>query len=121
MSQERTFVAVVDDESTVCRALKRLLRSAGYDVITCESGAELFRSLDSRMPDCAVIDIQMAAMDGYEVLAQLQKRESRFPAILMTAYEAEDDEQRARQYGAAGFLRKPFGANQLIDMIEAAL
>lgn len=119
--QKRTFIAVVDDESTVCKALMRLLRSAGYDVITCESGAELLRSLDSRLPDCAVIDIQMAAMDGYQVVAQLQKRESHIPAILMTAYEAENDEQRARQCGAAGFLRKPFGDDQLIDMIEAAL
>ncbi len=121
MGQKRTTVAVVDDEPTVCVAVQRLLRSAGYDVHTCSSGAELLLSLESELPDCVIIDIQMAAMDGYEVLAELQKRYKHLPAILMTAYEAENDEEHVRECGGAGFLRKPFDEGQLISLIEAAL
>lgn len=99
----------------------RLLRSAGYDVRTCASGLDFLQSLESQLPDCAIIDIQMATMDGYAVLAELQKRNMHLPAILMTAHEAENDEERVRQCGGAGFLRKPFDEGQLIGLIEAAL
>ncbi len=121
MGQKRTTVAVVDDEPTVCTAIKRLLCSAGYDVNTWGSGIELLQALESELPDCVIIDIQMATMDGYEVLAELQKRFRHLPAILMTAHETENDEEHVRQCGGSGFLRKPFDESQLIGQIEAAL
>lgn len=99
----------------------RLLRSAGFDVRTCGSGVEFLHSLVSEQPDCVVLDIQMAMMDGYEVLAKMQQHYRGIPAILMTAHETENDEERVRQCGGAGFLRKPFDESQLIELIEAAL
>jgi FixJ family two-component response regulator len=121
MTQPITVIAVVDDDPAVRKALKRLLSSAGFAVNAYSSGADFVRAIDSHRHDCAVVDVQMDTTDGFSVLEQLQSRGGDVPVILITAYEAADDEQRALRGGAVGFLRKPFSGNELIDMIGAAL
>jgi FixJ family two-component response regulator len=121
MTQPSTLIAVVDDEPAVREALKRLLRSAGFDVRTYRSGADFLQAMGGQPHGCAIVDIQLGAMDGFKVLDQLRSRASDVPVILITAYDAADDEPRALRGGAAGFLRKPFSDNELIAMIGAAL
>lgn len=113
-------IAVVDDDESVCKALKRLLGSAGYHASTFTRGAEFLRSVETRRPDCVVLDVHMPGMTGLDVLARLKDSGSEVPVIIITAYDDRETHQKALQAGAL-FLRKPFNDQALLDAIHDAL
>ena len=122
MTEEPTpLVAVVDDEDAIRKALKRLLRSAGLAVQTHVSGQEFLQSLPAQRPDCVVLDIRMPGMTGFDVQARLKAANVAVPIIFITALDDPDDRPRAMQAGAAAFLRKPFGDEDLLAAIGAAV
>ncbi len=114
-------VAVVDDEAGIRRALTRLLRSAGLAVETFASGPEFLESLSGGRPDCVVLDISMPGMTGFEVQAALKDATLAVPVIFITALDDPGDHPRAMEAGAVAFLRKPFGDEQLLAAIRAAV
>jgi FixJ family two-component response regulator len=113
-------IAVVDDDESVCKALKRLLNSAGYHASTFTRGAEFLRSVETRRPDCVVLDVHMPGMTGLEVLARLRQNNPELPVIIITAYDDRETHQKSLQAGAL-FLRKPFNDQALLDAIHDAL
>jgi FixJ family two-component response regulator len=116
------LIHVVDDDPSVLRALKRLLRSWGMQVRTFASGGEFLSALQqSKDADCSVIDVQMPGMTGLEVQARLNDAGLGVPVIFMTAHETEDVEEQALKAGAVGFLRKPFPDHALVGLIRVAL
>lgn len=121
MGKLRPLVAVVDDEDAIRKALERLLRSAGLAVQTFGSGQEFLQSFAARRPDCVVLDISMPGMTGFDVQVQLKSACALMPVIFITALDDPGDCPRAMQAGAAGFLRKPFGDEELLDAIAAAV
>lgn len=116
------LIHIVDDDPSVGRALKRLLRSWGMRVRTFECGgaflSALGRSLDV---DCVVIDIQMPEMTGLEVQERMNRAGMDVPVIFITAHEEDGIEAHASNAGAAGFLRKPFTEEALVGLIRNAL
>jgi FixJ family two-component response regulator len=121
MRNARPFVAVVDDDESVVRAVKRLLRSAGIRSDTFLSGDEFLGALaatPSYRPDCAVVDIQMPGLSGLEVLHSLA---GVIPIILITAYDDSGTRDRALAAGAVDYLRKPFNSALLIRAVRSAL
>jgi FixJ family two-component response regulator len=116
------MIHVVDDDPSVTRGLKRLLNSWGMGVRTFSSGEEFLSAL-GRSPeaDCAVIDLKMPGMSGLEVQDHMVRIGSDVPVIFMTAYEEEGVEESALKAGAAGFLRKPFMEQTLVDLIHCAI
>lgn len=114
------WIAIVDDEAAVCAALARVLRIAGYEVVTFSSGAEFLEALEARRPACAVLDVSMPGVGGFAVQQKLRAMSVPVPAILITA---SDDPGLADAAAAAGaaLLRKPFASATLIEAIEAAL
>ena len=121
MEKLRPLVAVVDDEDAICTAVKRLLRSAGLAVQTYASGQEFLGSLRVRRPDCVVLDIRMPGMTGFDVQARLNAASVAVPIIFITALDDPEDQPRAMKAGAAAFLRKPFGDEELLAAIGAAV
>ena len=121
MRTGRGFVALVDDEESVRRALKRLLRVAEFDVETFASGPEFLASLAGRKPDCVILDIHMPGMTGFDVVTRLESDKADIPAILITAFDDPDFESRAKRIGAYRFLRKPVPGEKLIDAVRAAV
>jgi FixJ family two-component response regulator len=116
------LIHVVDDDPSVLRALKRLLRSWGMQVRTFASGDEFLSALKgSGDADCSVIDVQMPGMTGLEVLAHLNESGLAVPVIFMTAHETEGVQEQAMRAGARGFLRKPFTDEALVTLIRCAL
>jgi FixJ family two-component response regulator len=116
------MIHVVDDDPSVVRALKRLLRSWGMQVRTFASGGEFLSALQrSDDADCSVIDVQMPGMTGLEVQAHLNDAGLDVPVIFMTAHETEGVEEQAMRGGAIGFLRKPFADEALVGLIRIAL
>jgi len=116
------FIHIVDDDPSVCRALKRLLSSWGMQVRTFSSGEEFLSVLRSpHDADCSVIDVQMPGMTGLEVQEQMRRAGMDLPVIFITAHEEEGVEERAFKNGAAGFLRKPFSDEALVGLIRNAM
>src|SRR5580698_6661487 len=121
MSQVKPFVAVVDDDESVSRAIKRLLRSCGLAADTFKTGddfLDMFDSIPSYRPACVVLDIQMPGSNGLEVQQRLAG--SGVPVIFITAHDETDVRQQALAAGAAAYLLKPFNDDVLIKAVLTA-
>ena len=120
MTKAYPLIAVIDDEEPVRKALKRLMRSAGLTVETFGSGAEFLKSLDTRLPDCVVLDLHMPHMEGFNVQTQLAGKCAALPVIIVTGHDFPTARERAMAGGASAFLRKPVHDRTLLDAISAA-
>ena len=121
MNAAKSCVAVVDDEVAVRTALGRLLRLADYDVIAFASGEEFLAALDTRRPDCVVLDLHMPGLSGLEVQTQMRARYIDLPAVFITASDDPALIEAVRQGGGVRLLHKPFPNNDLIEALSAAL
>lgn len=117
----RPFIAVVDDEPPVGKALSRLLRSSGLSVETFASGAAFLDSLQGRPPDCVVLDLHMPQMDGFEVQYRLTQTGARVPVIAITGRDSPQARERALAGGATAYLPKPVDGQALLDAIAVAI
>ena len=120
MTKTGPLIAVVDDEEPVRKALMRLMRSAGLSVKTFGSGAEFLESLETRLPDCVVLDLHMPHMDGFNVQAHLARKCAELPVIIVTGHDFPQARERAMAGGASAFLRKPVHDHTLLEAISAA-
>jgi FixJ family two-component response regulator len=114
------YLAVVDDDASVRVALGRLLRIAGYDVTTFESGAELLELLD-RVPACLLLDVHVPGLTGFEVQARLRAQGIDPPVVFITASDDVALAAKAREAGGVRLLRKPFSNDALLEAVAAAL
>jgi len=116
------LVAVVDDDESVCRAIRRLLHSVGIGADTFSSGDAFLSTLSSTpsaRPACVILDILMPGINGLEVQRYLAA--SSVPVIFTTACNDLAVRETALASGAAGYLRKPFNDAILIKALEMAL
>jgi len=124
LSKSKPLIAIVDDDESVCRAMKRLVRSLGMEAQTFGSGREftdLIESMPSFQPDCVVLDVQMPGMSGLQVQDQLVSSGNRLPVIFITAHDEAGVRDRALAAGAVAFLRKPFNDELFIETLRVAL
>ena len=121
MTGPGTFIAVVDDEPSVCAMLARQLRLENYQVSLFTSGPEFLASLNLHSPACAVIDVHMPELSGLEVQSRMRAAHIHVPVVLITASEEPDLDRAAAEYGAHSLLRKPFSGDQLFKAIEMAI
>jgi FixJ family two-component response regulator len=113
-------IIVVDDDESVRRALKRLLSSSGYQVVTFESAEELLHSGFLQAAHCFVLDIRLPGVSGLDLYEDLIPSEAKRPVIFMTAHENPEWEQRAIRTGAIAYLRKPFDQQALLHAVDRA-
>jgi FixJ family two-component response regulator len=121
MSKDCPLIAVIDDEEAVRKALRRLLQAAGLAVETFSGGGEFLASLTAHRPDCAVLDLHMPDMTGFDVLKRLAEMSAGVPVVVMTGHDSPDAEECAIRDGAAAYLRKPINDRLLLDTIAAAI
>ena len=124
MSRAKPRIAIVDDDESVCRAMRRLLRSLAMDAETFSSGQQFFDLLDampSFKPDCLILDVQMPGMNGLEVQQRLVKSGNTIPVIFITAHDELGVREKALAAGAVAFLRKPFDDELLIKTLRQAV
>jgi FixJ family two-component response regulator len=117
----RPFVAVVDDEESVRRALVRLLQATQLEVESFASGEEFLNSLGGRGPDCLILDLQMAGLTGRDVQRQLMGAQRRIPIIIITAHDEPTIREQCLADGAKAYLRKPLHADTLLRAIHSAI
>jgi FixJ family two-component response regulator len=124
MSKDENMIAIVDDDESVCRALKRLVRSLGMQADTFLSGQEfvdVIEAMPSFQVDCIILDVQMPAMNGLEVQRRLVALGNRIPIIFITAHDEPGVRERALGMGALAFLRKPFDDELFVRTLRVAL
>ena len=121
MSQTRPLIAVLDDEPQFCKALSRLLKTYGFDVVTFALGAELLKACASRLPDCLLLDLHMPGINGFDVLEAFRSLQIQVPVIVITAHDEPGTAERVRSLGACAYLKKPVDRDALFSAIEAAL
>ena len=117
-------VAVVDDDADVLRALQRLLRSEGFDVLAYVSGGEFLESVDETTPDCLVLDLHMPEMTGFDVLDALHalpNGKTAPPVVVLTGHDTPIGRARALAGGADAYLCKPTDADVLVRAINDAI
>jgi two-component system, LuxR family, response regulator FixJ len=120
MMNEKKQIYIVDDDDSVCRALKCLLLTFGFKVLSYSSPSIFFRSVPNNEEGCLILDIHMPGMNGWETIRHLiQSRDTR-PVIIITADKNGHLKQRALDAGAIGFLQKPFNDHELIELINLA-
>jgi len=114
-------IAVVDDEASVRTALGRLLRLADYQVTAFASGEDFLASLATHCPDCAILDVHMPGLSGFDVQARLCAARSNVPVVFITASDDLALDQKVAAAGVGTLLRKPFSNDALLAAVGAAL
>ncbi|QIS24510.1 response regulator [Nocardia terpenica] len=115
-----TKVLVVDDEPQILRALRINLSVRGYEVITASTGAAALRAAAEKHPDVVVLDLGLPDMDGIDVLAGLRGW-SQAPVIVLSARTDSTDKVEALDAGADDYVTKPFGMDELLARLRAAV
>ena len=112
------YVAVVDDDVSVCRSFGRLLRAAGMQPITYES-AEAFLS-DTKRPQfsCLLFDIQLGNMSGIELAQRLAAAGESTPVIFITGHDDPEARSAAEALGCAAYFRKTDSGKEVLDTIR---
>jgi two-component system, OmpR family, KDP operon response regulator KdpE len=113
-------VLVVDDESQIVRALKVVLREAGFEAVPAETAAQALDLAAVRPPDAAIVDLVLPDGDGVEVTRQLRQW-SEMPILVLSAVGEEEQKVRALEAGADDYITKPFGTRELVARLQAAL
>jgi two-component system KDP operon response regulator KdpE len=115
-----TRVLVVDDEPQILRALRINLSARGYEVTTAVDGASALRAAAERNPEVVVLDLGLPDMDGTEVLAGIRGW-STVPVIVLSARTDSADKVDALDAGADDYVTKPFGMDELLARLRAAV
>jgi DNA-binding NtrC family response regulator len=114
-------IMVVDDEETICEALKGWFVKDGYQVETALSGAEALQRIQDALCDIYVVDVKMPGMDGIELLARLKELHPEAMVIMMTAHGTIETAVEAMKRGAMDYLCKPFDPDELSLLMERML
>ena len=120
-STRNIYVAVVDDDESVCRSFSRLLRAAHFQAITYPS-AEAFLA-DTKHPkfDCLVLDIQLGGISGLELSQRLAAVKDTTPVVIITAHDDPGVREQAEAGGCAAFFRKTDPGESVLEAINEAV
>ena len=115
-----TRILVVDDEPQILRALSTNLRARGYEVDLAPTGHEALQVAARRHPDLVIVDLGLPDIDGAEVIRGIRGW-SRVPIIVLSVRDRETDKVAALDAGADDYVTKPFGMDELLARLRAAL
>jgi FixJ family two-component response regulator len=115
------MVAIVEDDEAYRSALQRLLKSAGFSVLSLASAEDFLNCGQQDDIGCLIVDIRMPGMSGLDLQAKLNADHSAIPIIFITAHGDERMRLHAMRSGALKFLVKPFDGATLIEGVRVAL
>lgn len=120
MANQPTTVFLVDDDESIRRALKRLLKVHGYHVVTFESAEDFLDSRWLRTEGCVILDMRLPGISGQEFYERLAALKTAHPVIFMTAHDSPQSKEWASKTDAVAYLRKPFDQQSLLDALHLA-
>ena len=113
-------VLVCDDEPHIVRALKIVLREAGFEALPAETAAEALQVATLQRPDAAILDLVLPDGDGVEVCRAIREW-SEMPILVLSAVGDEDHKVRALEAGADDYVTKPFSPRELVARLRAVM
>ena len=120
-STDRRLVAIVDDDELFRRSLARLIRSAGFNVVTFGSAEDFLASTDVDRAACAILDVRLPGMNGLDLQQRLITRPTPLPIVFVSAHEEGTMRANALRAGAIAFLKKPFDNSALLDTLDRSI
>ena len=121
MTGNQIIVMIVDDDDSIRKAVRRLMKSYGFAVETFASAEEFLGSDRLAKTSCLILDVHMPGMNGLELQKRLVASGSVVPIIFITAFTDDRARAQAMNAGAAGYLGKPFSDDELLNCIHSAL
>lgn len=122
-AKDSALVAVVDDNASLREAIESLLESAGYRARGYDSAEAFLRAREAQSASCLILDAKLPGLSGHELLHALCLADSPMPVIFISAHDEIEARLRARAFelGARAFLRKPFGGDDLLRVVDEAV
>ena len=116
---EKTIL-IIEDEKLIIVSTQMVLESVGFQVEAATDGEEGIKKAKEIKPDLILLDIMMPGIDGWETLKRLKRdpETQGIPVVIFTAREHARGHQKSSEMGAAGYFRKPFEPDELIELVE---
>lgn len=120
MSLDKRQIYIVDDDESICRALKFLLGTYEFQVETFNSAEDFFNAVPNSAPGCLILDIHMPGIDGWEVQRRLVASGCERSVIVISADKngGHGYKEQALKAGVMGFLQKPFNDQEIVNLIN---
>jgi FixJ family two-component response regulator len=112
------YVAVIDDDTSLCRSLARLLHLSGFQAITFESAEQFLADPLRGHFGCLLVDIQLGGMSGIELHGKLLELDVRTPVVYITAFDDPRAREAAERLGCAGFYHKSDGGAEIMETVR---
>ncbi|HAZ10156.1 MAG TPA: hypothetical protein DCY56_03490 [Candidatus Omnitrophica bacterium] len=120
MILKKNKVYILDDDESVCRAIKILLTTFDFEAETFNSAKSFFDTVSNDDPGCLLLDIHMPEFDGWAVQKRIMDSGSKRPVIFISAENTDIIENRVLKTGAVGFFQKPINYQKLVNLINTA-
>jgi FixJ family two-component response regulator len=121
MTSTRPLIAIVDDDPSVCKALRRLICSSKFDAVTFASGEIFLRDQAAHRIDCILLDLHMPGLGGIDVMSALAAAACVVPVIIITGRDDPGSKAQCLAAGAYAYFRKPLDPPELRQSIENAV
>ena len=112
------YIAIVDDDESLCRSLSRLLRAAAMQPITYSSAEAFLADVKHPRFDCLVLDVQLGGMSGIELQRQLAAQKKTTPIIFITAHDDPEAKSEAKAAGCVAYFRKTDSGSEVLEAIR---
>jgi len=116
--QRNPTIAVIDDDSSVLKALGRLLSDCGYNTELFASAGEFLTAAPTSEAACLLVDVGLGDMSGLEMVSRLSVAGFKFPFIFMSGFADDEFRTQAKALGCITFLQKPFAPDLLIAVLK---
>ena len=116
--RSRHYIAVIDDDESLCRSLARLLQQAGFHPITYPSAEDFLNDPLRTHFGCLLVDVQLGGMSGIEMHAKLRAEGNRTPIVYITAHDDPRARAQAIEMGSAGYFRKTDTGLDILETVR---
>jgi FixJ family two-component response regulator len=118
MQETLQVICIIEDDDSVRRALRRLIRSMGLEVEAFATAEEFLESIERTLPSCLILDVNLPGLNGLELQQRLRAEGRNIPFVVITAYADERVREQALKAGAIAFLAKPFEERMLLQAVS---
>ena len=117
----KTKVLVVEDDPHILLGLEEVLKTDGFEVVSCNRGDHALAAVQKHHPSLILLDVMLPGLSGYDICRQLRAKSVKTPILMLTAKGQEIDKVVGLDLGADDYVTKPFGVRELLARIHALL